>query len=110
MTTEELQNLANVSYNGIESGLFWKTVAADGYMLTEWVSDMSISEYSGTKVYCMPIRDEYPNLRTITEEEHEALEAEKRAYEEEHKDDKPSESKSNEKTNTRTPRAHSKIK
>ena len=75
MTKQELLNLEHLAI--AEETIFVHIHTEDGYIMTAWGEDEDIKEYSGSVCYYMPIRDEYPNYRIITLDEHNRLEEEK---------------------------------
>lgn len=77
MTKQELLNLDHLAI--AEETIFVHTHTEDGYIMTAWNEGEDIKEYSGSVCYYMPIRDEYPNYRIITLDEHNMLEERRNA-------------------------------
>lgn len=71
MTRQELLNMDHLSIAEVTKFVHIHT--EEGYIMTEWVEDKDIKEYSGSACYYMPIRDEYADYRIITVAEHEEL-------------------------------------
>lgn len=85
MTKQELLSLEHLAV--AEETKFIHLHTEKGYHITNWFEGDDILEYSGGVCYYMPIRDEYPNYRIITDEEHNMLvEQRNKKYEEEEKE------------------------
>lgn len=83
MTQEQILKMDNLEVAEVKAGMFVHVHAKEGYRITSWGEHEDIKNYSGSICMYMPIRDSYDDdYRTITVEEHEALEARAReAYE-----------------------------
>jgi hypothetical protein len=76
MTQQEILNLPNLKIAEVKPNMFVHIHAEDGFIITTWKEGDDIMHYSGTPCMWMPIRDEYAGeFRTITVEEHDALDA-----------------------------------
>lgn len=72
MTKQELLSLEHLAI--AEETKFVHVHTEDGYIMTVWKEDENILKYAGSECYYMPIREEYPDYRIITVEEHNELE------------------------------------
>lgn len=72
MTKQEVLSLEHLAI-AIETK-FVHIHTEEGYIITPWFEGDDIKEYSGSNCYYMPVREEYPNYRVITVEEHTELE------------------------------------
>ena len=72
MTKQELLSLEHLAI--AEETKFVHVHTEDGYIMTDWKEDEDILKYVGSECYYMPIREEYPDYRIITVEEHKELE------------------------------------
>ena len=76
MTQEQILKMDNLEIAEVKAGMFVHVHAKEGYRITSWGEHEDIKDYSGSICMYMPIRDSYDDdYRTITVEEHEALEA-----------------------------------
>lgn len=76
MTQEQILKMDNLEVAEVKAGMFVHVHAKEGYRITSWGEHEDIKNYSGSICMYMPIRDSYDDdYRTITVEEHEALEA-----------------------------------
>lgn len=76
MTQEQILKMDNLEVAEVKPGMFVHVHAKEGYRITSWGEHEDIKDYSGSICMYMPIRDSYDDdYRTITVEEHEALEA-----------------------------------
>ena len=76
MTQEQILKMDNLEVAEVKAGMFVHIHAKEGYRITSWGEHEDIKNYSGSICMYMPIRDSYDDdYRTITVEEHEALEA-----------------------------------
>lgn len=76
MTQEQILKMDNLEVAEVKPGMFVHVHAKEGYRITSWGENEDIKDYSGSICMYMPIRDSYDDdYRTITVEEHEALEA-----------------------------------
>lgn len=76
MTQEQILKMDNLEVAEVKAGMFVHVHAKEGYRITSWGENEDIKDYSGSICMYMPIRDSYDDdYRTITVEEHEALEA-----------------------------------
>lgn len=79
MTQQEILNLPNLKIAEVKPNMFVHIHANDNYVITTWNEGDPIEDYSGAVCMWMPIRDTYDGVyRTITIEEHEALDAQAR--------------------------------
>ena len=75
MTQEQILKMDNLEVAEVKPGMFVHVHAKEGYRITSWGEHEDIKDYSGSICMYMPIRDSYDDdYRTITVEEHEALE------------------------------------
>lgn len=75
MTQEQILKMDNLEVAEVKAGMFVHVHAKEGYRITSWGEHEDIKNYSGSICMYMPIRDSYDDdYRTITVEEHEALE------------------------------------
>lgn len=75
MTQEQILKMDNLEIAEVKAGMFVHVHAKEGYRITSWGENEDIKDYSGSICMYMPIRDNYDDdYRTITVEEHEALE------------------------------------
>ena len=75
MTQEQILKMDNLEVAEVKAGMFVHVHAKEGYRITSWGEHEDIKDYSGSICMYMPIRDSYDDdYRTITVEEHEALE------------------------------------
>lgn len=75
MTQEQILKMDNLKVAEVRPNMFVHVHAKDGYVITSWGENEDIKNYSGSICMYMPIRDSYDNdYRTITVEEHKALE------------------------------------
>ena len=74
MKQKELLNIAHTTAN---VGSIITIVADDGYMITDWKEGSDISTFNSFRKAYMPIKDTYPNYRTITKEESDKMDMEK---------------------------------
>ena len=75
MTQEQILKMDNLEIAEVKAGMFVHVHAKEGYRITSWGEHEDIKNYSGSICMYMPIRDSYDDdYRTITVEEHEALE------------------------------------
>lgn len=75
MTQEQILKMDNLEIAEVKPGMFVHVHAKEGYRITSWGEHEDIKDYSGSICMYMPIRDNYDDdYRTITIEEHEALE------------------------------------
>ena len=76
MTQEQILKMDNLEIAEVKAGMFVHVHAKEGYRITSWGEHEDIKNYAGSICMYMPIRDSYDDdYRTITVEEHEALEA-----------------------------------
>ena len=74
MKQKDLLNIAHATTN-VGSNI---TIEADaGYMITEWKEGSDIATFNSFRKAYMPIKNTYPDYRTITKEESDRLYMEK---------------------------------
>ena len=76
MTQEQILKMEHLKIAEVRPNMFVHIHAEDGYRITSWGEQEDIKTYSGSVCMYMPIRDNYDDdYRTITEAEHNELEA-----------------------------------
>ena len=73
MTKEDIKALNHLAINEEVEGKFYHVHAEDGYMITTYSDGEDIKHYCASECMYMPIKEEYPDLRIITVQEHNRL-------------------------------------
>lgn len=77
MLQKDLLNLEHLKISEVKEGYFLHVHSEDDWMITSWKEEDDIRQYVGFRCLYAPIKEEYPDYRIITKEEHEKREQER---------------------------------
>ena len=77
MLQKDLLSLEHLKISEVKEGYFLHVHSEDGWMITSWKEEDDIRQYVGFRCLYAPIKEEYPDYRIISKEEHDKREQER---------------------------------
>ena len=77
MLQKDLLSLEHLKISEVKEGYFLHVHSEDDWMITSWNEGDDIRQYVGFQCLYAPIKEEYPDYRIISKEEHDRREQER---------------------------------
>ena len=77
MLQKDLLSLEHLKISEVKEGYFLHIHSEDDWMITSWKEEDDIRQYVGFRCLYAPIKEEYPDYRIISKEEHDKREQER---------------------------------